>query len=144
VKYEDYLVILAKKKIMLQGTADRLTEIETCWEMEMNVGKTKVTRISRQPSPVHILTNQKQIKNVKYFKYLGNMVTNYAICTHEINCRIANAKAALNKITLFTSRLNLILRDKLVQCYIWNLDTSNIPEKLLTCGAGRWKRSVTA
>jgi hypothetical protein len=43
------------------------------------------------------------------------MVPNDAICTQEINCRIATAKAALNKITLFTSRLNLILRDKLVQ-----------------------------
>jgi hypothetical protein len=62
VKYADYLVILAKKEIMLQSTADRLTEIEKCYEMEMNVEKTKVTRISRQPSPVHILTNQKQIK----------------------------------------------------------------------------------
>jgi hypothetical protein len=49
------------------------------------------------------------------------MVTNDAICTLEINCRIANAKAASNKITLFTSKLNLILRDKLVQCYNWNI-----------------------
>jgi hypothetical protein len=121
VKYADYLVILTKKEIMLQGTADRLTETDTCYEMEMNVEKTKVMRISRQPSPVHILTNQKQMKNVEYFKYLANMTTDDAICTHEINCRIAIAKAAFNKITLFTSKLNLILRDKLIQCYIWNI-----------------------
>ena len=122
MKYADDLVLLAKKEIMQQGTADRLTEIGICYGMEMNVEKTKVMRISRQPSPVHMLTNQKQMKNVEYFKYLANMITDDAICTHEINCRIAMAKAAFNKTTLFTSKLNLKnLRDKLVKCYVWNI-----------------------
>ena len=60
-------------------------------------GKTKVMRISRQPSQVHMLASQKQLKNVEYFKYLDNMITDDAICTHEVNCRIAMAKAALTK-----------------------------------------------
>jgi len=58
---------------------------------------------------------------VEYFKYLANMITDDAICTHEINCRIAMAKAAFNKTTLFTSKLNLNLRDKLIKCYTWNI-----------------------
>ena len=82
MKYADDLVLLAKKEIMQQGTADRLTEIGICYGMEMNVEKTKVMRISKQPSLVHTLTNQKQLKNVEYFKYLGNMITDDAICTH--------------------------------------------------------------
>ena len=41
--------------------------------MEMNVEKPKVMRISRQPSPVTITINQKQLENVKCFKYLGSM-----------------------------------------------------------------------
>jgi len=97
VKYADDLVLLAKKEIMQQDTADRLTEIGICYGMEMNVEKTKVMRISRQPSPAHILPNQKQLKNVEYFTYLANMITDDAKCTHEINCRIAMAKAAFNK-----------------------------------------------
>ena len=41
-------------------------------------------------------------------------------CTHEIKSRIATAKVAFNKKkTLFTSKLNLDLRKKLVKCYIW-------------------------
>jgi len=56
VKYADDL---AKKEIMQQGTADRLTDIGICYEMEMNVEKMKVMRILRQPSPVHMSTNQK-------------------------------------------------------------------------------------
>jgi hypothetical protein len=48
------------------------------------------------------------------------MVTNYARCTREIKSRIAMAKAVFNKKkTLFTSKLDLILRKKLVKCYIW-------------------------
>jgi hypothetical protein len=51
-------------------------------------------KISREQSPVQIMTDQKQLDNVEYFNYLGRMITNYARCTHEIKFRIATAKAA--------------------------------------------------
>jgi hypothetical protein len=57
---------------------------------------------------------------VEYFKYLGSMLTNDGRCTCEMKCRIAMAKAAFNKKrALFTSTLDLELRKKLVNCYIW-------------------------
>jgi len=34
----------------------------------MNVEKTKVMRISRQPSPVTIMIDQKKLKNVECYK----------------------------------------------------------------------------
>jgi hypothetical protein len=91
--------------------------------MEMNVEKTKVMRISRQPSPIKIMIHQKQLENVEYFNYLGSMITNDARCTREIKSRIAMAEAAFNKKkkTLFTSKLDLNLRKKLVKCYIWSI-----------------------
>ena len=45
----------------------------------MNVEKTKVMRISRQPSPVTITIDQKQLENVKCFKYLGSMLTDVLV-----------------------------------------------------------------
>jgi hypothetical protein len=49
------------------------------------VEKIKVIRISRrQTSPVHIMSDQKQLENVEYLKYLGNMVANDARRTCEI------------------------------------------------------------
>jgi hypothetical protein len=82
---------------------------------------TKVIRISRQPFPVKIMVDPKQLENVEYFKYLGSILTNDGRCTCEIKCRIAMAKAAFNKKrTLFTSTLDLELRKKLVKCYIWS------------------------
>jgi hypothetical protein len=50
------------------------------------------------------------------------MVTNDARCTHKIKSRIAMAKAAFNrKKALFTSKLDLNLRTKLVKCYVWDI-----------------------
>jgi len=59
VKYADDLVLMAKEETMLQGMIDKLIEIGSCYGMEMNVEKTKVMRISRQPSPVTIMIHQK-------------------------------------------------------------------------------------
>ena len=42
-------------------------------------------------------SDQKQLENVKCFKYLGSMLTDDGICTCEIKSRIAMAKAAFNK-----------------------------------------------
>jgi len=65
------------------------------------------------------------MENVEYFNYFGTLIANDARCTREIQSRTATAKVALNKRTLVTSKLDLNLRKKLVNCYIWrwNLDT---------------------
>ena len=39
----------------------------------MNVEKTKVVRISRQPSLIHVMINQTKLMNVEYFKYLDSV-----------------------------------------------------------------------
>jgi uncharacterized protein with NAD-binding domain and iron-sulfur cluster len=79
-------------------------------------------RISRQPFPVKIMTDQKQLTNLESFKYLGSMLTNGGRCTCEIKCRITMAKAAFNKKrALFTGTLDWELRKKLVKCYIWSI-----------------------
>ena len=68
------------------------------------------------------MIDQKQLENVEYFKYLGSVLTNDGRCTCEIKSRIAMAKAAFNKKkTLFTSKLDLNLRKKLIKCYIWSM-----------------------
>jgi hypothetical protein len=61
-----------------------------------SVGNAQVMRISRQTSPIQMMIDQKQPKNVEYFNYLGSMIANYARCTREIKYRIVIAKAAFN------------------------------------------------
>jgi hypothetical protein len=58
VKYADDLVVLAKEETVLQGMVDRLNKIGRRYGMGMNVEKTKVMRISRQPYPAQIMINQ--------------------------------------------------------------------------------------
>ena len=121
VKYADDLVLLVKEEKVLEDMIDKLIENGRCYGMEMNVEK-KVIRISRQPLPVKIMIDQKQLENVESSKYLGSMLKNDGRCNCEIKSRIAMAKAAFNKNrVLFTSTLNLKLREKLVKCYIWNI-----------------------
>ena len=69
VKYADDLVLLAREENVLQKMIDKLIEIGGCYGMERNVEKTKVMRISRQPFPVKITIDQKQLENVESFKY---------------------------------------------------------------------------
>jgi hypothetical protein len=76
---------------------DKLIEIGRCYGMEINVEKTKVMRISRQPFPINIMIDQKQLESVESFKYLGIILANDGRCTCEIKYRIAKAKAAFDK-----------------------------------------------
>jgi hypothetical protein len=120
VKYTDDFVLLAKEEKLLQDMIDKLIDIGRCYGMEISVENTKVMRISRQPSPVKIMIDQKQLDNVESFKYLGSILTNDERCTCEIRRRITMAKATFNKKrALFIFFLGLELRKKLVKCYVW-------------------------
>jgi len=122
VKYADDLVLLAKEENVLQDVTDKLIEIGRCSRMEMNVEKTKVMIISRQPFPVKIIIDQQQLENLESFKYLCSILTSDGRCMCEIKSRIAMAKAAFNKKrALFNSTLDLKLRKKQVKCYIWSI-----------------------
>ena len=61
VKYADKLVLLAKEEMVLYSMTDKLVEIGRCYELEMKVEKSKVMRISRQPSQVQIIKDKKQL-----------------------------------------------------------------------------------
>ena len=50
MKYADDLVLLTKEEKVLQDMIDKVIEIGRCYGMEMNVEKTEVMRISRQPN----------------------------------------------------------------------------------------------
>ena len=59
---------------------------------------------------------------VYIYIYIYIMLTEDGMCTCEIKSRIAMAKAAFNKKkNLFTSKLELNLRKRLVRCYVWSI-----------------------
>jgi len=89
---------------------------------ENQCGKNKSNEHFKTTIPSNNYDRPKTTGNVECFKYLGSMLTNDGRCTCEIKSSIAMAKAAFNKKkTLFTSKLDLNLRKKLVKCYIWSM-----------------------
>jgi hypothetical protein len=59
----------------------------------------------------------KKSENVEYCKYFGSMITNDARGTHEIEFKVAIAKAAFKKEkNIFSRKLELNVREKLVTC----------------------------
>ena len=82
----------------------------------MNVEKPKVIRMSWQPSPIQIMIDQKQLENVEYFSYLGTMIMIYEMS----NPGLPWQEQHWPRRRLFTSKLYLSLRKKLVKCYIWS------------------------
>jgi hypothetical protein len=60
--------------------------------MEMNEEKAKIMRISRQPSQIQIMIDQKQRERVEYSKYLGSLTTNDARCTREMKSSVPRLK----------------------------------------------------
>jgi hypothetical protein len=120
MRYADDLLLLAKEETVLRSMLDKLIEVGRGYGMEINVEKTKTMRISRQPTPLQIKIDKKLVENVEEFNYLGTMIINDAGCAPEIKARIAMPKAAFKKKkTLFTSKLDLELKKKLVK-YIWS------------------------
>ena len=53
-----------------------------------------------------IKVNNRELKEVDHFKYLGSVLTRHGYCTREIKMGIVIAKEAFNrKISLLTSKL---------------------------------------
>jgi hypothetical protein len=82
--------------------------------MKMNVEKRKVMRISRQPSPVKLMIDQKQLQNMESFKYLGRILTNDGRCTSEIKLPLpisllATSKASELFFIVCTLPLNMLI-----------------------------------
>jgi hypothetical protein len=89
---------VCKTVAIIQDVVDRLIEIRRNFGVEKRVDRTKI-RISGQPSPVQIMTDQKQPESVEHLNYLVSVITN------EIKSGVVVAKAAFNKMeAVCTSR----------------------------------------
>ena len=75
VKYADDLVLLDKEEVVLQSMMGGVTKTGRHYGMEMNVGKTKMMRISRQSSTIQTVIDHKHLENVEYLNNVSSMTT---------------------------------------------------------------------
>jgi hypothetical protein len=98
--------------------------------MEINIDKSQVIRVSKRNESLRFKVGNRELKEVDHFKYLGSVLTRDCYFPREIKVRIAVAKEAFNKkISLLTSKLSIKLWEKLIRCYVWNIDL---------CGSDTW------
>ena len=77
-------------------------------DMEINIDKSQVMKVSRSNESLKIKVNNRELKEVDHFKKFGSVLTRDGYCTREIKMRIAIAKEAFNrKMSLLTSKLNI-------------------------------------
>ena len=68
-------MLLGKEETVSRCTIDRIIVRRRCYEIEVNVEKTEVMRISMQPSPVQSMIDKIGLDDVEYVNILGRMTT---------------------------------------------------------------------
>ena len=92
------MAIIAKTQEELQDMVNRLVDTGRKYGMEINIDKSQVMRVSRSNESLQIKVNNRELKEVDHFKYLGSVRTRDGYCTREIKMRITIAKEALAEV----------------------------------------------
>jgi hypothetical protein len=76
-------------------------------------------RIVREPYPLQIKTDHKQLENLVHFNSLCSIITSDAICTYKIKSTTEIAKQVSSRKGLFTSKLDLKFKEETSKMNIW-------------------------
>jgi len=78
----------------------------------------------RKDQSKHIYIDGQQIEQVREFRYLGSLISDDGYCAKEIASRIGMAKEVFqDKRKLFTGKMNLELKIRIVKCLVWSVAT---------------------
>ena len=95
IRFADDQAIIAGTNDGLQGLMDSLKR--TSEEQKINLKKTKVMKISRNPEDITMIIEGIKLAQIQEFCYLGSLITEDGKCHKEIRRRIALGKAAFTK-----------------------------------------------
>ena len=112
---------LRKKRCYRPCTINTLHEIGRCCGMEVNVETIKVMRISIRPSPVYNVTDQNNCSmwNISTTRVAWQQMMQDVHV--KLNQVLSWKKQYSTRRRLFTNKLDLNLRKKLIKCYIWSI-----------------------
>ena len=123
VRFADDQAMVASSQEGLQRIMSALDETARAYGMKINIGKTKVMRVSRDGGrAVNVYLDDQKVEQVDNFKYLGSLITDDGRCEKEIKIRIAMAKEAFTRRReLLTKRMKASLKRKIVKTLIWTV-----------------------
>ena len=122
VRFADDQALLANSEEGLQKVIDRLDQTANKYNMRINIGKTKVMRISHLKNrTMKIIVEGKVLEVVQEFKYLGSIITNDGRCETDIRRRIARAKAKMVELeNIWRDRdLSTALKLRIMKVLVW-------------------------
>ena len=125
LRYADDTVLVADSEENLQMMVNTLNEACTLKKLKINTKKTEVMGIMKgeQKLMVNIQLENRRIKQVENFTYLGSVIADDGKSETEIKKRIGVAKMAYNKMKRILSNMSmtLSLRIRLLKCYVWSV-----------------------
>ena len=88
--------------------------------MKINVKKRKTMAIANTNKEIKLQIDNIPVEQVKFFNYLGQVITEDARCEKEIRKRIAMAKQKFKD--MYTKKtLKLDLRKRILKAYVWTV-----------------------
>lgn len=115
LSYADDTVLVASTQEDLQRLVDRVHECSERAGLSINLSKTKVMVIARDPYlRPRISVAGKVLEQVRHYKYLGAWVNEAWESDQEIKTRITKMRKVL-----CCRKINLRLRTRILHCYIW-------------------------
>ncbi|KAI5751137.1 hypothetical protein M8J77_004668 [Diaphorina citri] len=123
IKYADDQAIMAETEEELQNMLEKVSKVGQDLGMKINIGKTKVMKISKNESNINIKLEGQQLEQITSFKYLGAIVNSNGSSTEEIKSRTGMAKSSYKKVrNLLTARkIPVSLRVRFAKCYVWSV-----------------------
>ena len=122
IRYADDIVLIADSEENLQKILDKVVSESESKGLSINCKKTECLVVSKQKTrpTCNITINNKKIKQVDKFEYLGSLITSDAKCDQEINRRIGMAKVAFHKMKKLLCNSKLAMKTKLrvLECYV--------------------------
>ena len=121
VRFADDAVLLALSQEDLQRLVDIINERCKEFGMEINVKKSVVMAISKEPDiRINVTIDGKELSQVDHFKYLGSFVTTDCKSNMDIRTKVAEAKRAFGemKTILTNNKIPLPLRMRIHRCYV--------------------------
>ena len=133
--FADDLCLLSQNHQHLQSKTNKLVEEAAKTGLNVNIGKTEVMRLqNKNTTPITI--EDRALKDVEKFTYLGSVITTTGGTDEDINTKIGKARFSFNSLKPVFRSTAISLRNKL---RIYNTNVKSV----LLYGSETWKTTST-
>ena len=124
IRFADDQAMIGDSEEELQEIISRLHNTAKEYKMKINMGKTKVMCVTREPKVLHLKIENEKLEQVKSFVYLGATISEDGTTLKEVKTRIAIAKSKMKENReIMTSNLSIDLKSRLIKTLIWSIAT---------------------